>query len=133
VQAIIPDRPRPASIQNFGIWVVLPEPVSPVITTTGCFRIAATISSRRSTIGRPAGYKSRGIPVRCFTTIRLNSVILFSDIRCFLPGYKYPFSRRTIALLCVGFIPVFTGKLKAIYRKGKVNFQRSNDFVAISI
>jgi len=34
VQPIIPAVPLPASIQNFGIWVVLPEPVSPEMITT---------------------------------------------------------------------------------------------------
>ena len=50
-----PRTPRPGSRQIFGIWVVLPEPVSPATTTTWWSRMAATISSRRAVIGRSAG------------------------------------------------------------------------------
>ncbi len=43
--------PRPSSRQIFGNWVVLPEPVSPAITTTWWAAMAALISSRLAAIG----------------------------------------------------------------------------------
>src|SRR5687768_13248642 len=53
-------RPRASSRRSssriFGSCVVLPEPVSPHTTTTGCRAIASRISSRRALIGR-AGSK----------------------------------------------------------------------------
>ena len=54
-----PSSPRPSSRQIFGIWVVLPDPVSPATTTTWWSRSAAAMSSRRSTTGRCSGYLSR--------------------------------------------------------------------------
>src|SRR5687767_7292072 len=45
-------RPRPISSRIFGSCVVLPEPVSPHTTTTGCASIAARISARRALTGR---------------------------------------------------------------------------------
>ena len=52
---IIPSMPRPSSRQILGIWVVLPDPVSPATTTTWWSRIAAAMSSRRSMTGRSSG------------------------------------------------------------------------------
>jgi len=51
VQPIIPATPRPAARQSFGSWVVLPEPVSPATTTTGCVRINSTMRSASRAIG----------------------------------------------------------------------------------
>ncbi len=42
---ISPLTPRPSSRQILGIWVVLPEPVSPATITTWWSRMAARISS----------------------------------------------------------------------------------------
>ena len=42
---IMPRTPRPSSMQILGIWVVLPEPVSPATITTWWSRIASRISS----------------------------------------------------------------------------------------
>src|SRR5687768_17547940 len=56
---VCPMRPaaaRPMSSRIFGSCVVLPEPVSPHTTTTGCCAIAPRISSRRALTGR-AGSK----------------------------------------------------------------------------
>src|SRR5690554_5878333 len=47
--------PRPMFMQIFGIWVVLPEPVSPATMTTWWFSIASRMSSTRSETGSPAG------------------------------------------------------------------------------
>ncbi len=55
VTAIIPRRPRPASMHILGIWVLLPQPVSPAMTTTGRRRMAWTISSRRAVMGSSGG------------------------------------------------------------------------------
>jgi len=44
-----------ASATIFGNCVVLPDPVSDTTTTTGWRRIAATMSSRLATTGRPSG------------------------------------------------------------------------------
>ena len=55
VTAMRASRPRPASRHILGIWVVLPEPVSPATTTTGCSRTAAWISSARRLIGSCSG------------------------------------------------------------------------------
>ena len=52
---ISPATPRPSSRQIFGIWVVLPDPVSPAITTTWWSRIAAAMSSLRALTGRFSG------------------------------------------------------------------------------
>ncbi len=46
VWPILPALPRPISSRILGIWVVLPEPVSPQTITTGCAAIARAISSR---------------------------------------------------------------------------------------
>ena len=51
----VPRRPKPSSSSILGIWVVLPEPVAPAITTTWCSRIAAWMSSRRWETGRSSG------------------------------------------------------------------------------
>jgi hypothetical protein len=46
VWPILPALPRPISRSILGIWVVLPEPVSPQTITTGCASTALRISSR---------------------------------------------------------------------------------------
>src|SRR5688500_16553045 len=51
-----PMRLRPISRRILGSCVVLPEPVSPHTTTTGCAAMAARMSSRRALTGR-AGSK----------------------------------------------------------------------------
>ena len=63
VTAMRAPRPRPARRHILGIWVVLPEPVSPATITTGCSRTAAWISSARPRIGSCSG-KSRVIDFR---------------------------------------------------------------------
>ena len=55
VQPIFASMPSPASRHILGIWVVLPEPVSPAMTTTWFARMAATMSSFRAVIGRSGG------------------------------------------------------------------------------
>ncbi len=55
VWPIMPVVPRPISRQIFGIWVVLPEPVSPATTTTWWSRSAAAMSSRRALTGSSSG------------------------------------------------------------------------------
>ena len=50
-----PLSPRPRSRHILGIWVVLPEPVSPAMMTTWLSRIAFMISSRRSLTGSSSG------------------------------------------------------------------------------
>ena len=55
VTAMRASLPRPARRQILGIWVVLPEPVSPATMTTGCSRTAARISSARRLIGSCSG------------------------------------------------------------------------------
>ena len=59
VQAIRPAVPRPAQRHILGIWVVLPDPVSPARMRTGWFRMAATISSDREEIGSEGGKSIR--------------------------------------------------------------------------
>ena len=56
VQPIFASMPSPASSHILGICVVLPEPVSPAMTTTWFVRMAATISSFRAVMGRSGGY-----------------------------------------------------------------------------
>ena len=60
VQPILPSTPRPASRHILGICVVFPEPVSPVMMTTGFLRIASTMSARLAAIGRASGMLTRG-------------------------------------------------------------------------
>ncbi len=55
VWAIAPRTPRPSSRHSLGIWVVLPEPVSPATTTTWLSRIASSRSSRRALTGSSGG------------------------------------------------------------------------------
>jgi hypothetical protein len=43
--------PRPASRQNFGSWVLLPDPVSPATIITGWVMSIRWMSSRRSHTG----------------------------------------------------------------------------------
>ena len=52
-----PATPRPASRHIFGIWVLLPQPVSPEMMTTRRRgeRRAATISSARGVMGSSGG------------------------------------------------------------------------------
>ncbi len=52
---IRPRTPRPSSRQILGIWVVLPEPVSPAMTTTWWSRMASAMSSRRCETGSSSG------------------------------------------------------------------------------
>ena len=44
--------PRPASRQNLGSWVVLPDPVSPETMTTRWLRMASTMRARCSVTGK---------------------------------------------------------------------------------
>src|SRR5690606_25252159 len=60
VQPIMPAAPRPAARHSLGIWVVLPEPVSPAITTTGCARISSTMRSASAAIGRDGSIGAAG-------------------------------------------------------------------------
>ena len=55
VWPICPVTPRPSSRQILGIWVVLPEPVSPAMITTWFSLIAWAISSRRWLTGSSGG------------------------------------------------------------------------------
>ena len=59
VQAIRPATPRPAARHIFGIWVVLPEPVSPARITTGWAWMVATNSSARTLMGSSGGNSRR--------------------------------------------------------------------------
>ena len=47
--------PRPSASAILGNWVVLPEPVSPQTITTGCWAMAAMMSSRRKETGSSGG------------------------------------------------------------------------------
>ena len=68
VWPIMAPTPRPSSRQSFGIWVDLPDPVSPAITTTWLSRIVSRISWRRWVIGSSAGYAISGtLARRCLT------------------------------------------------------------------
>ena len=63
VWPIMPCTPRPSWRHSFGSWVLLPEPVSPAITTTWFEASASARSSQRSAIGRPsAGFTT---PASC--------------------------------------------------------------------
>src|SRR5208282_1346766 len=64
VWPIWPSTPRPSSRQILGIWVVLPEPVSPAMITTWWSRMAARISSLRWLTGSSAGYEIGGMAAR---------------------------------------------------------------------
>ena len=55
VWPICPVTPRPSSRQILGIWVVLPEPVSPAMITTWWSRMASAISSLRWLTGSSGG------------------------------------------------------------------------------
>ena len=55
VWPIRPRTPRPSSRQILGIWVVLPEPVSPATITTWWSRMAAAMSSRLVLTGSSGG------------------------------------------------------------------------------
>jgi hypothetical protein len=52
VCAIVPNCPRPALRQNWGNWVVLPDPVSPHTTMQGEITRASSISARADSMGR---------------------------------------------------------------------------------
>lgn len=64
VWPIRPRTPRPSSRQILGIWVVLPEPVSPATITTWWSRTAARISSFFWLTGSSAGYRITGTAFR---------------------------------------------------------------------
>src|SRR5580693_2512234 len=64
VWPICPATPRPSSRQILGIWVVLPEPVSPAMITTWWSRMARAISSLRWLTGSSAGYEIGGMAAR---------------------------------------------------------------------
>src|SRR5712671_1414919 len=64
VWPICPSTPRPSSRQILGIWVVLPDPVSPAITTTWWSRMTSAMSSLRWLTGSSAGYEIGGIAAR---------------------------------------------------------------------
>ncbi len=55
VSVMHPSTPRPASMQIFGSWVVLPEPVSPATTTTWWEASAARTRSRACATGSSSG------------------------------------------------------------------------------
>ncbi|SLJ82497.1 Uncharacterised protein [Mycobacteroides abscessus subsp. abscessus] len=55
VWPMVPRMPRPSSRQILGIWVVLPEPVSPATTTTWLAAMAAAMSSRWALTGSCSG------------------------------------------------------------------------------
>ena len=55
VQPIFASMPRPASRHILGICVVLPDPVSPAMTTTWFSRMARTMSSLRAVMGKSGG------------------------------------------------------------------------------
>ncbi len=55
VWPIIAVMPRPSSRRIFGIWVVLPEPVSPETITTWFSAMARAISARRAETGSSSG------------------------------------------------------------------------------
>ena len=55
VWPIRPVMPRPSSRRILGIWVVLPEPVSPETMTTWWSRMASAISARRAETGNSSG------------------------------------------------------------------------------
>lgn len=57
---IMPRTPRPSSMQILGIWVVLPEPVSPATITTWWSRIACRITSFFWLTGSWSGYDTVG-------------------------------------------------------------------------
>src|ERR1700722_3393116 len=59
VHAIRPAKPRPAARHILGIWVDLPDPVSPARITTWFSWIAAVISSARAVIGSSGGNSTR--------------------------------------------------------------------------
>ena len=61
VQPISPASPRPAARHSLGICVVLPEPVSPAITTICRSRISLTISSARAVIGSDSSSRIAGL------------------------------------------------------------------------
>eukprot|EP01139_Manchomonas_bermudensis_P013825 Amastigsp_a364174_5.p2 type:complete len:111 gc:universal Amastigsp_a364174_5:472-140(-) len=48
---ILPSAVKPAFTSSCGIWVVLPDPVSPTSTVIWLFRIVSTTSSRCSHTG----------------------------------------------------------------------------------
>jgi hypothetical protein len=52
VHPIMPRVPHPAARQNLGIWVVLPEPVSPEMITTRLAWMALMMSSFLAVMGR---------------------------------------------------------------------------------
>src|SRR5829696_4409851 len=68
VWPIRPRTPRPSSRQSLGSWVLFPEPVSPATITTWLSRMAASTSSRRSTMGSSAGYAGVGTSARRLAT-----------------------------------------------------------------
>ena len=70
VWPMAPRTPRPSSRQIFGSWVVLPDPVSPAITTTWWAAMAAAISSRASDTGSSGGNSSTGTAARRRSTRR---------------------------------------------------------------
>ena len=62
VQAILPSMPRPAARQNLGIWVVLPEPVSPEMMVTGCCPMLSTMAALAAVMGKWVRSSKRGTP-----------------------------------------------------------------------
>ena len=70
VWPIMPRTPRPSSRQIFGIWVVLPEPVSPATITTWWSRMAAAISSFFWLTGQLLGVADGGHPAARRARIR---------------------------------------------------------------
>jgi hypothetical protein len=55
VQPIMPRVPQPAARQHLGIWVVLPEPVSPEMITTRLVWMALMMASFLAVMGRSCG------------------------------------------------------------------------------
>ncbi|HBL53927.1 MAG TPA: hypothetical protein DDZ34_07905 [Syntrophaceae bacterium] len=66
VNPIMPRSPRPAARHILGICVVLPDPVSPVMTTTWFFRTVSMIIWRFAVMGNSAGKVKAGTDRRRF-------------------------------------------------------------------
>ena len=93
VQPIIPAAPRPAARHNLGSWVVLPEPVSPAITTTGCERINSTMRSASAAIGNPWSTSPRGNAAARASraTAEIRNADSNSARACASPGFAFHF------------------------------------------
>ena len=88
VWPIVPSIPRPSSRQILGNWVVLPEPVSPAITTTWWSLIACLISSRLATTGR-SGHSSAGTDARRLSRLAMEVAMASATLSTAL-GLRFP-------------------------------------------